>query len=61
MARLLYGGTEAHSRRVMRNLGLTDRFSKVIVAQSVVGRKGLNLHLACRIVYLLQSLNGILA
>lgn len=55
MARLMYGGTESHSRRVMQ-LGFNrqNSFPKVVVAQSVVGREGLNLHQACRIVYLLH-------
>lgn len=55
LARLMYGRTEAHSRRVMQ-LGFNrqNSFPKVIVAQSVVGREGLNLHQACRVVYLLH-------
>ncbi|MBB1489307.1 SNF2-related protein [Oceanospirillum sediminis] len=55
MARLMYGGTAAHSRRVMQ-MGFNRQHSnpKVIVAQSVVGREGLNLHQACRVVYLLH-------
>lgn len=55
LARLMYGGTEAHSRRVMQ-LGFNrqNSFPKVIVAQSAVGREGLNLHQACRVVYLLH-------
>ena len=31
-----------------------NSFPKVIVAQSAVGREGLNLHQACRVVYLLH-------
>jgi len=55
MARLMYGGTSAASRRVLQ-LGFNrhNSFPKVLVAQSVVGREGLNLHQACRIVYLLH-------
>jgi hypothetical protein len=55
MARLMYGGTDAHSRRVIQ-LGFNRHhsFPKVVVAQSVVGREGLNLHQSCRIVYLLH-------
>lgn len=55
MARLMYGGTAAHSRRVMQ-MGFNRQHSnpRVIVAQSVVGREGLNLHQACRVVYLLH-------
>jgi len=55
MARLMFGKTEPHSRRVMQ-LGFNRRssFPKVIVAQSIVGREGLNLHHACRVVYLLH-------
>jgi superfamily II DNA or RNA helicase len=55
MARLMYGNTSAASRRVIQ-LGFNrqNSFPKVLVAQSLVGREGLNLHLACRIVYLLH-------
>ncbi len=55
MARLMYGGTSAASRRVLQ-LGFNRKnsFPSVLVAQSVVGREGLNLHQACRIVYLMH-------
>jgi len=55
MARLMFGGTSAPSRRMLQ-LGFNrdNSFPKVLVAQSVVGREGLNLHQACRIVYLLH-------
>ncbi|MGE6435406.1 DEAD/DEAH box helicase family protein [Shewanella baltica] len=55
MARLMFGGTSASSRRMLQ-LGFNRKnsFPNVLVAQSVVGREGLNLHQACRIVYLLH-------
>lgn len=55
MARLMYGDTSASSRRMLQ-LGFNrqNSFPNVLVAQSVVGREGLNLHQACRIVYLLH-------
>ncbi|MBE0458239.1 DEAD/DEAH box helicase [Pseudoalteromonas prydzensis] len=55
MARLMYGNTSAASRRMLQ-LGFNRKnsFPYVLVAQSVVGREGLNLHQACRFVYLLH-------
>ena len=55
LARLMYGGTSAASRRMLQ-LGFNRKnsYPQVLVAQSVVGREGLNLHEACRIVYLLH-------
>ena len=55
MARLMYGGTSQHSRRMMQ-LAFNRLHSptRVLVAQSAVGREGLNLHLACRTVVLLH-------
>lgn len=55
MARLMYGKTSGASRRILQ-LGFNrqNSFPNVLVAQSVVGREGLNLHQACRIVYLLH-------
>jgi len=55
MARLMFGGTSPASRRMLQ-LGFNrqNSFPNVLVAQSVVGREGLNLHQACRIVYLLH-------
>jgi superfamily II DNA or RNA helicase len=55
MARLMFGGTSAPSRRMLQ-LGFNrdNSFPNVLVAQSTVGREGLNLHQACRIVYLLH-------
>lgn len=55
MARLMYGGTSPHSRRMMQ-LAFNRLHSptRVLVAQSRVGREGLNLHQACRTVVLLH-------
>ncbi len=55
LARLMYGDTSAASRRILQ-LGFNRKnsYPQVLVAQSVVGREGLNLHQACRIVYLLH-------
>ncbi len=54
-ARLMFGGTDPHSRRMIQ-LGFNSRnsFPRVLVAQSLVGREGLNLHKSCRIVVLLH-------
>jgi len=54
-ARLLYGGTSIHSRRLIQ-LAFNRKGSmpKVLVAQSMVGREGLNLHKACRTVLMLH-------
>jgi superfamily II DNA or RNA helicase len=54
-ARLMYGGTSPASRRMIQ-LAFNRRhsFPHVLVAQSLVGREGLNLHRACRTVVLLH-------
>lgn len=54
-ARLLYSGT-AHDTRRLLQLAFNRPHShpRVLVAQSVVGREGLNLHRACRTVVLLH-------
>jgi hypothetical protein len=54
-ARLMYGGTEPEVRRILQ-LAFNRRssFPRVLVAQSLVGREGLNLHEACRVVVLLH-------
>lgn len=54
-ARLMNGNTPPYTRR-MTQLGFNRVPSnpKVLVVQSVVGREGLNLHLACRTVVLLH-------
>lgn len=50
-ARMMYGGTTLPSRRMMQaSFNRPGSFLKVLVAQSAVGREGLNLHKACRIV-----------
>jgi superfamily II DNA or RNA helicase len=54
-ARLMYGDTKPHSRRMIQlAFNRKNSFPKVLVAQSIVGREGLNLHEACRIVVLLH-------
>jgi hypothetical protein len=54
-ARLMYGGTSQHSRRMMQLAFNRPHSSiKVLVAQSMVGREGLNLHEACKTVILLH-------
>ncbi|MBE2295174.1 MAG: DEAD/DEAH box helicase family protein [Phycisphaerales bacterium] len=54
-ARLMYGGTKIESRRMIQlAFNRPNSFPKVLVAQSMVGREGLNLHKACRIVVLLH-------
>lgn len=50
-ARLMYGSTSLTSRRTMQaGFNRQRSFLRVLVAQSVVGREGLNLHKACRVV-----------
>lgn len=54
-ARFMYGETKLESRRIMQvAFNRLHSFPKVLVAQSMVGREGLNLHKACRIVILLH-------
>ncbi|MBX9601448.1 MAG: DEAD/DEAH box helicase [Bryobacteraceae bacterium] len=54
-ARLMYGGTAHASRRMIQlAFNRTNSFPRVLVAQSRVGREGLNLHKACRTVILLH-------
>ncbi|MGO6846285.1 helicase-related protein [Rhizobium ruizarguesonis] len=54
-ARLMYGGTPMAIRRTLQLAFNRDRsFPNVLVAQSTVGREGLNLHQACRVVVLLH-------
>jgi len=54
-ARLMYGGTKPESRRMIQlAFNRSKSFPKVLVAQSMVGREGLNLHKACRTVVLLH-------
>lgn len=54
-ARLMYGGTEQSTRRLLQMaFNRPDSFPRVLVAQSAVGREGLNLHLACRTVILMH-------
>ena len=54
-ARLMYGGTGTESRRMIQlAFNRYPSFPRVLVAQSLVGREGLNLHKACRTVILLH-------
>ncbi len=54
-ARLMNGGTKQSTRRLLQ-LAFNRKhcYPKVLVAQSVVGREGLNLHKSCRTVVLLH-------
>ncbi|WP_422506102.1 DEAD/DEAH box helicase [Stenotrophomonas sp. GZD-301] len=55
-ARLMHGGTVAGTRRLLQlAFNREHAFPRVLIAQSMVGREGLNLHLACRTVVLLHS------
>lgn len=54
-AQLMYGATSQHTRRMMQLAFNRQQSSpQVLVAQSSVGREGLNLHTACRCVVLLH-------
>lgn len=54
-ARLMYGETKHVTRRLLQmSFNRRDSYPRVLVAQSVVGREGLNLHKACRTVLLLH-------
>jgi superfamily II DNA or RNA helicase len=55
-ARLMIGDTTPGTRRVLQLAFNRERgFPKVLVAQSMVGREGLNLHKACKTVVLLHQ------
>ncbi|MGD9985091.1 MAG: C-terminal helicase domain-containing protein, partial [Porticoccaceae bacterium] len=54
-ARLMYGETRPETRRFLQlAFNRKPAHPKVLVAQSLVGREGLNLHKACRTVVLLH-------
>ncbi|MEO8905279.1 MAG: C-terminal helicase domain-containing protein [Polyangiaceae bacterium] len=54
-ARLMNGKTRQESRRMLQlAFNRANSFPRVLVAQSLVGREGLNLHRACRTVVLLH-------
>lgn len=54
-ARLMFGGTTPSARRMLQlAFNRPGSFPKVLVAQSMVGREGLNLHKACGTVILLH-------
>lgn len=54
-ARLMYGETKPQTRRMIQlAFNRPNSFPRVLVAQSLVGREGLNLHESCRIVVLLH-------
>ena len=51
----MYGETKPATRRTLQlAFNRSHSFPRVLVAQSMVGREGLNLHLACRVVVLLH-------
>jgi len=55
LARLMNGETEQSTRRFLQQaFNRKNSFPQVLVAQSMVGREGLNLHKACRVVMLLH-------
>ena len=55
-ARLLYGETRPQTRRFLQNaFNRPGSWPTVLVAQSMVGREGLNLHEECRTVVLLHA------
>ncbi len=54
-ARLMYGGTKPETRRLLQlAFNRSHSWPRVLVSQSQVGREGLNLHTACRTVFLLH-------
>lgn len=54
-SRFMYGDTKQHSRRMIQMaFNRVNCNPQVLIAQSMVGREGLNLHEACRIVVLLH-------
>jgi hypothetical protein len=54
-ARLMFGETKPESRRMIQlAFNRPNSFPRVLVAQSIVGREGLNLHKSCRIVVMLH-------
>jgi len=51
----MHGPTRNESRKMIQQaFNRPNSFPRVLVAQSVVGREGLNLHRACRVVILLH-------
>ena len=54
-ARLMIGRTEMYTRRLLQAAFKNqNRYPRVLIAQSLVGREGLNLHEACRRVIFLH-------
>jgi len=54
-ARLMIGPTRNESRRIIQQaFNRPHSYPRVLVAQSLVGREGLNLHKSCRVVILLH-------
>ena len=54
-ARIMYGGTSASSRRMIQlAFNRPNSSPRVLVAQSMVGREGLNLHKACKTVVIVH-------
>ena len=55
LARMMYGATNPSTRRrIQAAFNRHHSYPQVLVAQSVVGREGLNLHEACRVVMMLH-------
>ena len=56
ISRFLYGGTRSSTRNILQGqFNKKTSFLKALVAQSRVGREGLNLHKACRTIVLFHS------
>jgi superfamily II DNA or RNA helicase len=54
-ARFMFGETQQHTRRLIQlSFNRSNSFPYVLVAQSKVGREGLNLHKACKTVMMLH-------
>ena len=54
-ARLMDGSTRPHARQMLQQaFNRRDSFPQVLVAQSMVGREGLNLHRECRTVVMMH-------
>jgi len=55
-SRLLYGDVKMGTRRVLQSqFNAKDSFPQVLIAQSQVGREGLNLHKACNVIVQFHS------
>ncbi len=55
-SRLLYGNVKMETRRVLQSqFNSPNSFPQVLIAQSQVGREGLNLHKACKVIVQFHS------